>query len=70
MASDHVGRDDSTREGSAPIESADGQNSCTGAESMARFFCSIAFANATGITALHICGRPTYKTRISTKGWL
>jgi hypothetical protein len=28
---------------------------------MARFFCSIAFANATGITALHICGRPTYK---------
>jgi hypothetical protein len=33
---------------------------------MARFFCSMAFANATGITALHICGRPTYKTRLST----
>jgi hypothetical protein len=28
---------------------------------MARFFCSIAFANATGITALHICGRPPTK---------
>jgi hypothetical protein len=28
---------------------------------MARFFCSIAFANATGITAQHICGRRTYK---------
>jgi hypothetical protein len=39
-------------------------------EGMARFFCSMAFANATGITALHICGRPTYKTRLSTKGWL
>jgi hypothetical protein len=37
---------------------------------MARFFCSMAFANATGITALHICGRPTHKTRISTKGRL
>ena len=37
---------------------------------MARFFCSMAFANATGITALHICGRPTYKTHLSTKGWL
>jgi hypothetical protein len=37
---------------------------------MARFFCTIAFANATEITALHICGRPTYKTRISIKGWL
>jgi hypothetical protein len=30
----------------------------------------MAFANATGITALHICGRPTHKTRISTKGRL
>jgi hypothetical protein len=49
---------------------ADGQNSCTGAEGMALLFCSIAFAIATGITALHICGRPTYKTRISTKGRL
>jgi len=37
---------------------------------MVRFFCSMAFANATGITALHICGRPTYKTHLSTKGWL
>jgi hypothetical protein len=37
---------------------------------MARFFCSMAFANATGMTAPHICGRPTYKTRLSTKGWL
>jgi hypothetical protein len=37
---------------------------------MARFFCSMAFANAIWITALHICGRPTYKTRLSTNGRL
>ena len=70
--SDHVGRDDGTRETAhrlkVPMELH--AKPCTGAEGMARFFCSVAFANATGITALHICGRPTYKTRLSTKGWL